>query len=95
MPRVGWTEQQMRELLQEHERSGVSLKAFADAAGIAYTTLAWWRTRLRRAETPRFVPVRMQDEVPAVEIVVGDVVARVTGADANAVARLVRSIASC
>jgi hypothetical protein len=37
----------MRELLQEQERSGSSLKAFAAAAGVPYTTLGWWRSRLR------------------------------------------------
>ncbi len=96
MPRRRWSGQQMRELLQEQERSGVSLKAFADAAEIPYTTLAWWRSRLRRAETPRFVAVRVQDEVAGVEIVVGDVVVRVpAGTDAAATARLVRAIAAC
>jgi hypothetical protein len=57
--------------------------------------MSWWRTRLRREETPRFVPVRVQDEVAGVEIVVGDVIVRVAGGDAGAVARLVRAIAAC
>jgi hypothetical protein len=95
MPRRRWTAEQMRELLHEQEASGVSLKAFAAAAEVPYTTLSWWRWRLRRDETPRFVPVRVQDEDPRVEIVVGDVVVRVAGGDAGAVARLVRAIASC
>ena len=91
-----WSRDQMRELLREHERSGVSLKAFAARAGVPYTTLAWWRTRLRDGGAPRFVPVRVEDAVRAsVEIVVGDVVVRVTDGDERAVARLVRAILSC
>jgi len=96
MPRGRWSEQQMRELLREHETSGTTLKSLAAAAEIPYSTLSWWRTRLRRAESPRFVPVRVQDEAAAVEIVVGDVVVRVpAGTDAAATARLVRAIAAC
>ena len=95
MPRRRWTEQQMRELLREQEKSGESLRAFAAAAEIPYSTLSCWRSRLQRDETPRFVPVRVQDEDPRVEIVVGDAVVRVGGGDAGAVARLVRAIAAC
>jgi len=96
MPRRRWSEQQMRELLKEHERSGISLNAFAGAAGIPYPTLAWWRTRLRREGVPHFVPVQVHDELADVEIVVGDVVVRVArGTDVSATARLVRAIASC
>ncbi len=38
MSRRRWSAEEMRELLQE--RSGLSLKAFAEAAGVATTTLA-------------------------------------------------------
>lgn len=95
MPRRRWSADQMRELLQEQERSGLSLKAFADGAGVAYTTLAWWRTRLRREEATRLVPVRVHEDTARVEIVVGDVVVRVAGGDEAWVARLVRAIAAC
>ena len=95
MPRRRWSEAQMRELLREHERSGVSLKSFAESAGIAYTTLAWWRKRLRPGrDAPSFVRVRVRESARArVEIVVGDVVVRVADGDDAAVARLVRAIA--
>ena len=95
MSRRRWSERQMRELLQEQEQSGISLKAFAAAADVPYTTLAWWRSRLRREETPRFVPVRVEEtqQRAPVEIVVGDVVVRVGDGDEAAVARLVRAIA--
>ena len=96
MPQRRWSEPQMRELLQEHEGSGLSLQAFAASAGIPYTTLAWWRARLRRDDAPRFVPVRVQEAARArVEVVVGDVVVRVVDGDDESVARLVRAIASC
>jgi hypothetical protein len=86
----------MRELLREQERQGVSLKAFAESAGIPYTTMSWWRSRLAHEDVPRFVPVRVREESTGVEIVVGDVVVRVpAGAEAAATARLVRAIASC
>ena len=92
-----WSEEQMRELVQEHERSGVSLKAFAAAAGVPYTTLAWWRARLRGDGEPRLVPVVVvKDEFAGIEIVVRDVVVRVPhGTSAEATARLVRALLSC
>lgn len=88
MARRRWVAQQMRELLHEHERSGMSLKAFAAAAEIPHSTLSWWRTRLRAdAKSTRFVPVHVEElRRPPVEIVVGDVVVRVADADENAVA---------
>lgn len=96
MPRRRWTVQQMRELLQEQERSGMSLKAFATAAEVPYSTLAWWRSRVRDGATPRLVPVVVQDDTCGVEIVVGDVTVRIAaGTSAAATARLVRAIASC
>ena len=91
-----WSEDQMRELLREHARSGVSLKAFAAGAGVPYATLAWWRARLRDVRAPQFVPVHVDDvRSGSVEIAVGDVVVRVTDGDERAVARLVRAILSC
>lgn len=94
MSRRRWSEQQMRELLDEHERSGLSLKAFAAAAEIPYTTISWWKLRLREAGPLRFVPVHVHEKPCAVEIVVGDVVVRVADADEYAVARLVRALAA-
>jgi hypothetical protein len=96
MARRRWSEGQMRELLQVHGGSGLSLKAFAAREGVPYTTLTWWRARLRRAEADRFVPLHVgQRRCGAVEIAVGDVVVRVADADEAALARLVRAIASC
>jgi hypothetical protein len=81
--------------MEEHARSGMSLKSFAAAAEVPYTTLSWWRARLRRERTPRFVAVEVADSVRSVEIAVGDVVVRVGDGDVDAVARLVRAIARC
>lgn len=93
MSRRRWSEHEMREILREQERSGLSLRAFAEAAEVPYTTLSWWRSRLRREASPRFVPVRVPESASRVEIAVGDVVVRVADADEAAVARLVRAIA--
>ncbi len=89
----------MRELLQGQERSGLSLKAFAEAAGGAATTLAWWRARLREGIAPRVVPAGVVEGVVergiSVEIVVRDVRVRVADTDAQAFARLVRALPAC
>ena len=99
MSRRRWSAEEMRELLQEKERSGLSLKAFAEAAGVATTTLAWWRARLRAGIAPRLVPVGVVEGVVergiAVEIVVGDVLVRMADTDAQAFARLVRALPAC
>ena len=59
----------MRELVQEHARSGVSPNAFAAAAGVPYTTLAWWRAQLRGDADAVLVPVVVaKDEFAGIEI---------------------------
>ena len=95
MPRRRWPEAQMRELLREHERSGVSMKAFAEAADVPYTTLSWWRTlRRARADEASFVPARVRESARArVEILVGDLVVRVVNGDDAVVADLRRRAA--
>ena len=95
MSRRRWSEPQMREFLEERARSGMSLKAFAAAADVPYTTLSWWRARLRHGRAPRFVAVEVADSVRSVDIAVGDVVVRVGDGDVDAVARPVRAIARC
>lgn len=97
MARRRWSEQQMRELLQEQEGSGLSLQAFAAAAEVPYTTLSWWRSRLRAKDAaPRLVPVHVKQARHVVaEILVGDVVVRVEDAELDDLARLVRALVSC
>lgn len=96
MARRRWSASEMRELLREQERSGLSLRAFAEAAGVPYTTLSWWRAQLREEVVPRLVPVSVEERGGiSVEIVLGDVVVRVADGDEDAVARLVRALATC
>lgn len=42
--------EEMRALLEECERSGLTLTEFGRRRGIALTTLSWWRHRLRAGE---------------------------------------------
>jgi hypothetical protein len=61
------------EILKEHRRSGLSLLAFAEKHGLCYTSLLRWRCRQGNGADvpvppdteadPRFVPVKIEDEV--------------------------------
>lgn len=42
------TEQEARQLLQEHARSGQSLKAFALSRGLTPQRLSWWKSKFAR-----------------------------------------------
>ena len=98
MPRTRWTEEQIRELLREHEASGLSLRAFALAVDVPPATFSAWRRRLRGATAPRLVPVHVPPATDAqelrVEIAVDGIVLRVSGNDER-IARLIRAIARC
>jgi len=53
-------EKEMRQWLGRWKRSGASLKVFGKRHGIAYSTLQYWRGRLKRAGKkglPKFIPV--------------------------------------
>lgn len=41
-------EAKWRSLIEAQERSGLSVREFASARGLAPATLYWWRSRLRR-----------------------------------------------
>ncbi|MGE3376628.1 MAG: hypothetical protein AB7O37_24125 [Vicinamibacteria bacterium] len=65
------TEEFRRQLLAEHQSSGLSVRAFAEERGIPAGTFASWGHRLRRKEAeaqsgsePSFVPVRVVEAVP-------------------------------
>ena len=45
--------QQMRGVLQQWERSGLTLQEFGEQRGIARTTLVWWRHVFRHAGRKR------------------------------------------
>lgn len=38
------------DLVERHERSGLTLQAFADQHGVKKSTLAWWRCRLGKSK---------------------------------------------
>ncbi len=93
-----WTEEQARAALAELGQSGLSLGKFAAFKGISVRRLAYWRTRLAEAGSPRFVGVDVSTARAAtegrIEIVVGDLTVRVREElDAERVARLVEALA--
>ena len=98
MARRRWSESERREILAAQEESGLSAWSFARAAGVPYTTLAYWKRHAGAGEgTARFVPVEIEREsVALVELVVGDVVVRV-GADFDDahLVRVVRALRAC
>jgi transposase-like protein len=54
-----WGEEKWRELLAAFQRSGVSLKAFAEGVGVPYSTMTYWRQRERDDGRPRLLPVEV------------------------------------
>ena len=69
------TEAKWRALIAEQERSGLTVRAFAEGKGITPPTMYWWRSRLGRCAPVDLVPV----EVVEHDIVVDS--ARAVGAD--------------
>ena len=67
------TPKEKAEILREHQRSGLSLLAFARKHGLCYASLLRWRCRQRNGASgsvppdteadPRFVPVKIEGEV--------------------------------
>jgi transposase-like protein len=67
------TPEEKAEILREHQRSGLSLLAFAGKHGLCYSSLQRWRCRQRHEARavappdteadPRFVPVKIEGEV--------------------------------
>lgn len=67
------TPKEKAEILREHERSGLSLLAFAGKHSLCYASLLRWRCQRRQGASvlappnteadPRFVPVKIEGEV--------------------------------
>lgn len=67
------TPKEKAKILREHQRSGLSLLAFAGKHGLCYASLLRWRCRQREEaivvappdtqSDPRFVPVKIEGEV--------------------------------
>jgi transposase-like protein len=91
-----WGEEKRRELMAAFRRSGVSLRAFAERAGVPYSTMVYWRQRGEPTASPTFVPVEVAPTGGPIEVVVGSAVVRVEpGFDEAHLARVVRSLRAC
>ena len=97
MPRRSrWSEDEWRALLAAQGQSGLSVRAFAAGAGVAYTTLVYWKQRLRESR-PRLVPVEIEHGGDAhIDVIVGGVVVRVAADfDDGLLVRVVRALRAC
>jgi transposase-like protein len=66
------TSKEKAEIFREHQRSGLSLLAFARRCGLCYASLLRWRRQQRKGASvpalpdieadPRFVPVKIEGE---------------------------------
>ena len=92
-----WSASERESLLAACAQSGLSVKAFAESAGVPYTTLVYWKRRWPAEPVARFVPVEIeQRETARIEMVVGDVVVRVThDFDEAHLVRVVRALRAC
>ena len=66
-PRRRLTPKQKAKIFAGHERSGLSLLAFARQRGLCYASLLRWRSRLRPEASPtnpdpQFVPITLEPE---------------------------------
>ena len=61
-----WTEAHAKRLLEAHEKSGLSLAAFARREGVRARRLQWWRDRLRARSSKAEVGPRPTTFAPAV-----------------------------
>lgn len=85
-----------RRLLAEFEANGQSLQKFAASKGVAYTTLAYWKSRLARLPT---APAFQEVVVPAapaaafeLELGAGRRLRIPSGFDAGELARLLQAL---
>lgn len=92
-----WTEDERRNVLATYAESGLSLWAFAQGAGVPYTTLVHWTRHESSNAAPCLVPVEIERSAGAMmELVVRDVVVRVRGdVDDALLVRVVRALRAC
>jgi DNA-binding transcriptional regulator YiaG len=58
-----WSEQEARDVLDQHSQSGLSLHAFAESIGCSVSRIQYWRSKLRapqRAASDAFVAVHVR-----------------------------------
>jgi hypothetical protein len=95
--RQRWSEDERRALLAACAQSGLSVKAFAAAADVPYTTIVYWKRRSAAETGARFVPVEIERRADAtIDVMVGGAVVRV-GADfdESLLVRVVRALRAC
>ena len=65
-----------RKLVAEQSESGLSVRAFAESKDIKASTLAWWRSRLKKLESteaaPAFTAVTVAEPVGTVVLALDD-----------------------
>ena len=104
-PKTRRSEAEYRRLLAERERSGLTLKAFAESRGIKPQTLYAWHRRLRHApDSVAIVPVQVVETANqsgvtserCFEVTISSdcVVSVPPGFDANELARLMSVLGS-
>lgn len=55
------TESKWRSLIAAQQRSGMTVRAFAELRGTVPATMYWWRAQLRRGAAADLVPVEVVD----------------------------------
>lgn len=63
------TEAKWRRLISAQSKSGMTVREFAVAEGIAAATLYWWRSKLRRdrRDSAQLVPVEVIERSPELD----------------------------
>ena len=67
-----------RQIVADHDRSGLTIRAFAEERGLNQGTLAWWRSRIRQlgveapATGPQFTALTVVQPVGTVVLVLDD-----------------------
>ena len=89
-----------RKLAEEHARSGMTTRAFADSRGVNPRTFAWWRSRLRRLDAakpqePEFTELVVTSPEPTVVLVLDSFPAHVVVDEDTDLALLRRLLEAC
>jgi hypothetical protein len=97
--RIQWTQTDAERVLDEWQRSGNTLEAFARARGLVPQRIAWWRKRLGVAHSTKttaltLVPATVISAEPmAVLRFPGDVVLELSSVSPSWIASLARELA--
>lgn len=84
---------QLLEYVGSRQRAGVSYARIADEIGVPFATIADWAQSVRRQRAKRFRRVEVRDETAIVHlVVVHPSGVRVEGADAAAVAAILKAL---